>query len=686
MNPLLNTDDLPAFDLIQPEHIVPAVETALADTRRLIDALLERDEAFSWDNLLAPLEAALERLHRVWSPVSHLNAVRNTPAVRAAYKHCLPELSRFETELGQHAGLYRAIQSVADADTFTQLDTAQQASITHRLRDFRLSGVALPAAQQQHYKALQQRLSELQSTFQDHVLDATAGWEKQIGDAAQLSGLPPSAMAQARQAAARKSLDGWLLTLDFPSYFPVITYADDRQLREELYTAYLTRASDQGPHAGRWDNSELLEEILALRHETAQLLGFQSFADYSLATKMATSPDQVMAFLNDLAGHCLQQGREELADVEAFAAAQGIGYTLEAWDIAYFSEKLRQQRYALSQEELKPYFPDHRVVGGLFQVVQRLYDVRIEQRPGVATWDPEVRFFEIREADGTLCGRFYLDLYARAEKRGGAWMDSYASRLHSAQRSQLPVAYLTCNFTPPMDGQPSLLTHDEVITLFHEFGHGLHHMLTRVDTPSVAGINGVAWDAVELPSQLMENWCWERDALALVSGHHQSGEALPEALFQRMQAARHFQSAMRMLRQLEFALVDMRLHNEYQPGHGSRADEILAQVREQVAVVKAPAFNRYLHSFTHVFSGGYAAGYYSYKWAEVLSADAFSLFEENGIFDAATGARFRQEILAQGGSREPMELYRAFRGREPSIAALLRHSGLQASAEPNPRA
>jgi len=681
MNPLLETGDLPAFDRIKAEHIVPAVEQTLQETRLCIDRLLEPDHDFNWQNLLAPLEETLERLHKVWSPVGHLNAVRNSPAIREAYKACLPQLSAFDTELGHHQGLYRAIKAVAESPEFATLDTAQQKSIEHRLRDFRLGGIALPPEQRQRYKEIQQRLSDLQSTFQDNVLDATAAWNKPISDAAQLSGLPESAMALARQAAARKELDGWLLTLDFPSYFPVITYADDRNLRAELYTAYTTRASDQGPHAGQWDNSTLMDEILALRHESAQLLGFETYADYSLETKMASSPEHVLQFLNDLAEHSLAQAQAELSDVEDFARKQGADHKLEAWDIPYYSEKLRQQRYALSQEELKPYFPDRRVVSGLFQVVQQLYGIEITERSGVATWHPDVRVFDIREADGSLSGCFFLDLYARPDKRGGAWMDSYATRLKSRAHSQAPVAYLTCNFSPPVDGQPSLLTHDEVITLFHEFGHGLHHMLTRIDTPSVAGINGVAWDAIELPSQFMENWCWEREALALISGHFETGETLPDELYERMQSARHFQSAMRMVRQLEFAMVDMRMHHEYDPAHGARLYTLLDEVRKRVAVVQAPAFNRFLHSFTHIFSGGYAAGYYSYKWAEVLSADAFSLFEDNGIFDSASGRRFRDEILAQGGSREPMDLYRAFRGREPTIDALLRHSGLIPASE-----
>ena len=676
MNPLLETGDLPAFDRIRPKHVVPAIEQTLQAVGEEIERLVNSGAPYTWDNLLAPLEAAQQRLHQVWSPVSHLNAVCNSKALRAAHNTCLPQLSAFETELGQHQGLYRAIQSIADSADFQQLDTAQQKSIENRLRDFRLSGIALDADQRARFKKIQQRLSALQSRFQENVLDATHAWRKPVNDEALLSGLPDTAKALMRQTAARENLDGWLLTLEFPSYFPVITYADNRALREEIYTAYVTRASDCGPHAGQWDNSKVMEEILKLRYEAARLLGFANFAERSLETKMASTPEQVLGFLEDLAEHSLPQARADVADVQAFARQQGFDAPLQAWDIPYFSEKLRRQRYTLSQEELKPYFPDSCVLAGLFQVVERLYGLQIQERNDVSVWHPDVRFFEIREADGGLCGRFYLDLYARPDKRGGAWMDDYASRMRVEATTRLPVAYLVCNFSPPVGDLPSLLTHDEVTTLFHEFGHGLHHLLTRVETPSVSGINGVAWDAVELPSQFMENWCWEREALDLIAGHYQTGEPLPDALFRCMRAARNFQSAMQMVRQLEFALFDMRLHRDCDPAHSACIDATLNAVREQVAVVKVPAFNRFAHGFSHIFGGGYAAGYYSYKWAEVLSADAFSLFEENGVFDAATGRRFRDEILAQGGSKEPMTLYIAFRGREPRIDALLRHSGL----------
>ena len=497
-----------------------------------------------------------------------------------------------------------------------------------------------------------------------------------IDDTERLAGLPESAIALARQNAGREGREGWLFNLEFPSYHPVLTYADDRELRRELYTAYVTRASDEGPHAGRWDNGPVMEKILALRHEAALLLGFDNYAERSLATKMADSPEQVMEFLNDLAGRALPRAREELAELRAFARDRYGVEELEAWDVGYYSEKLRQHKYAISQEELKPYFPAPTVIAGMFEVVRRLYGLQIEPLRGIDTWHPDVTFYEIRDEDGELRGQFYLDLYARPHKRGGAWMDECISRRVTLEGLQTPVAFLTCNFTPPVGDDPALLTHDEVITLFHEFGHGLHHMLTRVDYAGVAGISGVAWDAVELPSQFMENWCWEREALEIISGHYRSGEPLPEALYERMVAARNFQAAMQLLRQLEFAIFDFRLHLEYDPARGGRIYEILAEVREQVSVLRPPSFNRFPHSFAHIFAGGYAAGYYSYKWAEVLSADAFSAFEEAGIFDRATGLRFLQRILEQGGSRDPMEMFVDFRGREPTIDALLRHTGL----------
>ena len=679
-NPLLEMCGLPPFAHIKPEHIEPAVDAVLADNRARVDELVGAGAPYTWATLMQPLEELDDRLNRIWSPVRHMNSVVNSEALRAAYNACLSKLSDYATEMGQNERLYHAIGSIAAAPEYARLDPAQRRIIDNALRDFRLTGVDLPSEQKVRFKAIQQELSALTSKFEENLLDATNAWEKHITDEAQLAGLPDSARAVARQAAAQKDLDGWLLTLEFPSYYAVVTYADDRALRHELYLAYSTRASDQGPHAGRWDNSELMERILALRHEAAELLGFANYAERSLATKMAQSTEHVLAFLSDLAHRSLAMARQELEELRTFAREQHDGLdALQAWDIAYYGEKLRQDRYALSQEALKPYFPAMRVVTGMFEVVRRLYGLDISEVGGVETWHPDVRCFAIRDEHGTLRGQFYLDLYARAKKRGGAWMDECISRRRLADGSvQTPVAYLTCNFTPPVGDQPSLLTHSEVTTLFHEFGHGLHHMLTKVDYVSVSGINGVPWDAVELPSQFMENWCWEREALDLFAAHYRTDASLPQDLFDKMRAAKNFQAGMQMVRQLEFAMFDFKLHLEFDPRQGGRVQQILDDVRREVAVVKPPAYNRFQHSFSHIFAGGYGAGYYSYKWAEVLSSDAFARFEEQGIFDRSAGLAFLENILEQGGSRDPLELFIAFRGRAPEIDALLRHSGIAA--------
>ena len=677
-NPLLHLRGLPPFSRIRPEHVEPAIRQLLAECRATVDRCLATDTPPQWDSLVQPIEDVEDALGRAWSPVAHMNAVVNSEALRSTYNACLPLLSEYATDMGQNERLYAAYRHIREDAGFERLTQAQRKVIENTLRDFHLSGVDLPPAERDRYKAIMQELASLQAKFEENLLDATQAWSRQVTDPAGLAGLPDSARALARQNAERAGLDGWVFNLEFPSYHPVMTYADDRGLREEMYTAYVTRASDEGPNAGRWDNGPVMERILALRHEAARLLGFANYAERSLATKMARDPAEVMGFLQDLAARSLPRAREELAEVRAFARDRFGLESLEAWDLAYYSEKLRQARYAISQEMLRPYFPVGRVLAGMFAVVQRLYGLDIQERQDVDSWHPDVRFFSIHDRAGRLRGQFYLDLYARPHKRGGAWMDECISRRLTRDGVQNPVAYLTCNFTPPVGEDPALLTHDEVITLFHEFGHGLHHMLTQVDYAGVSGISGVAWDAVELPSQFMENWCWEREALDLISGHYRTGEPLPDELFQRMRAARNFQSAMQMVRQLEFAIFDFRLHLEYDPERGGRIYEILDEVRRQVAVVQPPSFNRFPHSFSHIFAGGYAAGYYSYKWAEVLSADAFSAFEEKGIFDRATGERFLTTILERGGSREPMELFIEFRGREPSIDALLRHSGLAA--------
>ncbi|NNG12022.1 MAG: oligopeptidase A [Halobacteria archaeon] len=680
-NPLLELRGLPPFTEIRPEHVEPAIDELLAQSRARASELLEQNTRYTWDNLVDPLETIDDRISRAWSPVSHMNSMVNTEELRAAYTACLPKLSEYSTEMGQHEGLYRAFKQIADGQDYPGFDTAQKKIIDNALRDFRLSGIELDQAARDRYKEIMQELSQLTSKFSDNVLDATNDWHKQVADESLLGGLPETAVSLARQTAKQRGLDGYVFTLEFPSYYPVMTYADSRALREELYTAYVTRASDQGPNAGRWDNAALMEQIVGLRHEAAHLLGFDNYAERSLITKMAESTDQVMVFLNDLAERSQATAQQELEEVQVYAREHDGMDTLQAWDIAYYSEKLRQDKYAISQEELKPYFPEPHVVQGLFSIVERLYGLSIDSVSGIDTWHPDVRFYRIHDAEGRLRGEFYLDLFARPHKRGGAWMDECISRRRAQDGLQNPVAYLTCNFTPPIGDDPALFTHDEVITLFHEFGHGLHHMLTQVDYAGVSGISGVPWDAVELPSQFMENWCWEREALDLFAHHYQTGAAIPDALFQRMRKARNFQSAMQMVRQLEFAIFDFRLHREYDPAKGARIHDLLEEVRRHVAVIQPPAFNRFENGFTHIFSGGYAAGYYSYKWAEVLSADAFSAFEETGIFNRDTGKKFLSSILEQGGSREPLELFVEFRGREPTIDALLRHSGLaEASA------
>ena len=678
-NPLQDDYTLPPFSTIKPEHVEIALDDALAVAKQSVEKITHDLDNPDWQSLVVPMEQLDASIDKVWSPVSHLNSVMNSDELRTAYNACLPKLSQFGTELGQNEDLFKAYKKLAESTAYNDLDEAQKKVIDNAIRDFRLSGVELSEADRERFKQLSQSLTELTAKFEENLLDATHAWKKHITDEAELAGLPPSTMGMAKQFAEREGLEGWLFTLDFPLYMPVMSYADSRELREEMYTAFSTKASDQGPNAGQWDNTEVMKEILKLRHELANIVGFDNHAERSLATKMAQNPQQVLDFLNDLAARSKPIAEKEFEELKAFAKETAGFDELQAWDVTYYAEKLRQQRYSISQEELKPYFPEDKVVDGLFAVVNRLYGLDIKERDDVDTWHKDVRFFDIFDGQGELRGQFYLDLYARNRKRGGAWMDECLVRRQTASGIQTPVAFLTCNFSEPVGDKPALFTHDEVTTLFHEFGHGLHHMLTKIDYAAVSGINGVAWDAVELPSQFMENWCWEREALDLISGHYETGEVLPQDLFDKMIAARNFQSAMMMVRQLEFSLFDFRLHLEFDPTDSSnQVDKILSEVREQVAVVKAPSFNRFAHSFSHIFAGGYAAGYYSYKWAEVLSADAFSKFEENGIFDRDTGVEFLQAILEKGGSKEPMELFVDFRGREPEIDALLRHSGIAA--------
>ena len=668
-------DGLPLFSGIKPEEIKPAIEKAIAHCKTTIDEVVASQD-YSYANVVAKIEEADDRLGKMWSPVSHMNSVVSSDELRDAHDGCLPLLSEYGTWVGQHEGLYNAYIALKDSEEFAELDEQRQKLITNTIRDFTLSGVALPTDQKKRFAEIQARLSELSSTFSNNVMDATMGWSKHVTDEGELSGLPESALAAAAQAAHQKDLQGWLFTLDIPSYLPVMMYADNAALREEMYRAYTTRASEQGPNAGKWDNTGIIQETLALRTEIAKMLDFSSYAERSIATKMAQSTDQVVGFLEDLAAKSRPQAQQELEEVKAFAETRFNVTELNAWDLPYYSEKLKQEKYTISDEMLRPYFPEDKVLHGLFRVVHQLYGLKSVEQPGVDVWHDDVRYFTITDDADALRGSFYLDLYARSKKRGGAWMDECrVRRIKEDGEVQLPVAYLTCNFNGPVGDKPALFTHDEVVTMFHEFGHGIHHMLTKMSVAGVSGINGVPWDAVELPSQFLENWCWEEEALNFISGHYKTGEPLPNDLLDKMLAARDYHSAMQMVRQLEFSLFDFQMHQ--QDGATVDVQAVLNGVREQVAVVIPPEFNRFQHSFGHIFAGGYAAGYYSYKWAEVLSADAFSKFEEDGIFNRDTGKSFLENILEMGGSREPMELFVAFRGREPKVDALLRHSGIR---------
>ena len=679
-NPLLEDLPLPPFSQIEANCALPAIEQIIAHNKTSITQLLKNPGDVSVAKLLTPLEELDDTLAKAWSPIGHLNGVLNSEALRDAYKDCLALLSEYGTWTGQNSELFAAYQKLAESGDIE--DAATQMAINNSLRDFRLAGVDLPEAKRQRFGELRQRLSKLGAQFSENVMDATDNWRRLCNEE-DLTGLPETALASARQAAqqleSREGVPGegdYLVTLEFPSYLAVMTYCESAELREQLYTAFSTRASNQGPHAGRWDNSPVIEEILNLRLEIAQLVGFANYAEYSLATKMAGSTDEVLEFLEKLAASSRSQANEEWAALEAFAAESLDIRTLQAWDVTFASEKMKQAMYQVSQDEIRPYLPVDRVLAGLFELVQRLYSIEIAELHDFDTYHADVRLFEVRQGNEPLA-RFYLDLYARANKRGGAWMDDCRVRRLRQQGLQIPVAYLVCNFTAPVGEQPSLLTTTELTTLFHEFGHGLHHMLTRQTVAAVSGINGVPWDAVELPSQFLENWCWEPEALAFISGHFETSEPLPDELLTRMLDARNFQSGMQMLRQLEFALFDFRLHRDWQNGV-SDVQALLDSVRSEVAVVTPPSFNRFQHSFSHIFAGGYAAGYYSYKWAEVLSADAYSRFEEEGIFNATPGAAFRREVLEVGGARDAMESFIAFRGRKPEVTALLRHSGIAA--------
>jgi oligopeptidase A len=673
-NPLLGHEPLPPFARIRPEHVEPGVRELLERSRARIEQLaaLERP---TFATFVEPLEELQHRVSRTWSPVSHLNAVLNSDALRSGYNACLPLLSAYQTDLAQSEPLYRAYRTIAEQES-AALGPVQKQVIDHALRDFRLAGVGLDPERKERFKNVMLELTQLQAKFEENVLDATNGWSYHVYDESELRGLNSTLIEQARKRGHEQRVEGWILTLDQPTYVAVVTDAESESLRRAFYEAWATRASDQGPNAGRWDNSGVMEDILRLRHEAARLLEFRSYAEYALSTRMAHSVDEVMQFLLEMARTARAAALKEFEDLESFA-----GRKLAAWDVGFYAERLQRSRYSVSQEEMRPYFPLPHVLTGLFEVAARLFGVRITERQDVPVWHTDVRFFEIQGADGQSIGSFYLDAYARSNKRSGAWMDECVGRKRLNSGSALPVAYLVCNFLPPSGDRPALLTHDDVLTLFHEFGHGLHHLLTRVDYPSIAGINGVSWDAVELPSQFLENYAWHPDVLRRISSHVETKAPLPPETQARLIATRSFHAGLQMMRQLEFALFDFRLHAEYDPSKGARVMEMLREVRSEVAVVPVPEWNRFPNSFGHIFAGGYAAGYYSYKWAEVLAADAFAAFEENGVFDAKTAHRFLDAILTRGGSRDALDAFIEFRGRRPDVRALLNQHGILAPGE-----
>jgi oligopeptidase A len=671
-NPLLDTSDLPRFDDITPEGTVPALKHIIAEHRRKLDELLESSSELDFRSLVTPLEEMSHELGRVWSPVNHLQSVLDDARWREAYNTSLPLLTEHGTELSQNKQLQQAFEAIAESfpkDT----PRAMRALVDQALRNFRLAGVALPDDEKAEFKAIMQELAAVQASFDHNVQDAAINWSWHTDDLAQCKGIPEMVVSRAAKEAAENEQTGWLFGLDYPTYHSIITHADNRELRERFYRAWSTRGSDQGDQ--RFDNSENISKILSLRHRAALLVGFDNYAEYSLATKMAGKNREVIEFLTELAAQTRATAEKEFEDIAAIADAP-----LEAWDLPYYLEKLKQQRYSISDDELRQYFPAQKVLDGLFELAAKLYGVTLSQNDDVQSWSDDVLFFDVHDESGETIGGFYTDLYARNGKRNGAWIDECIVRKKLNGVTVLPVGYLVCNFSPPDHSGVSLLTHNEVVTTFHEFGHMLHHLLTRVDYPSIAGINGVPWDAVELPSQFMENFAWCYDVLIRTSGHHKTGEPLPRDLFDKLNRSKHFGAALAMLRQIEFALFDFRLHAEYDPASVLDPMTLLTEVRGQVALIEHPSYNRLPHAFTHIFAGGYAAGYYSYKWAEVLAADAFSAFEEAGIFDKATASRFRSEILEIGGSRDIMDAYVAFRGRKPTLDALLRHSGIDIAA------
>ena len=675
-NPLLQKYTLPPFDKIMVRHIEPAINYMIDENRKELKDIIKNTKNYTWKNFFQKIENMEDRLQRVWSPVSHLHSVADNNELRKAYNNCLTKLSNYSTEMGQNIDLFKTYDIFSKKSSFKNLSKSQKKIINNSIRDFRLSGIDLNIESKKIYKKIQNKLSELQTKFEENLLDATHAWKKHITDKNELSGIPDSVIALASETAKKENKEGWLFTLEAPFYIPVMKYADSSALRKEMYWAYTTRASEIGPNAGEFDNTKIMYDILEYRTKKSELLGFKNFANYSLETKMAKSTDEVLNFLTNLVDRTKKYAINEFKELEEFTSRLSGINNLKAYDILYYSEKLKQKKFSISQEELRRYFPIKQVINGLFSITKKLYDIEIRKRSGVQVWNNDVEFFDILDNKGIIIASFFLDLFSRQHKRGGAWMDECIVRKKINSKIQNPVAYLTCNFTPPIDDKPTLLTHDEVITLFHEFGHGLHHMMTKIDYCGVSGINGVPWDAVELPSQFMENFCWEKEALDLFARDFETGKTIDNGLFKKMTKARSFQMAMQMIRQLEYAIFDFRLHLEYASRKDLDIQILLDEVRKYVTVVETPEFNRFQHSFSHIFAGGYAAGYYSYKWAEVLSADAFSKFEEKGIFNKITGKEFLKTILEKGGSCEPMEMFVEFRGREPSIEPLLKHIGI----------
>lgn len=677
-NPLLHFSGLPKFEEVKAEHVSPAIDFLLNEAKSTIEALVQDSSPVTWDSFALKLENMEEKISRAWSQVGHMNAVVNSPELREAYNDNLSKLTDFYADLGQDERLYAKFRTLRTSNEFDSLSTAQKKIIENELRDFRLGGAELPAEQKIRFKEIQEELSKLSAKFEENVLDNTNDYSLYVEDADTLKGIPEDVLQTASEAAEADEHTGWKFTLHAPSYLPVLQYAQDRNLRETLYRAYATRSSEfNAPDESgkpKWDNTPLISQILKLRLEAAKLLAFANYAELSIATKMAESAQHVTDFLQDLAKKAKPYALKDKAELEEYAAKLGIT-DMQAWDVAYASEKLREEKYAFSDLEVKQYFPESKVLAGLFKVVETIFGIQVSKAQA-SVWHETASFYDIKDLNGHLIGQFYLDLYARNDKRGGAWMDEAITRRKVADALTIPVALLTCNFSAPVGGKPALFTHDEVLTMFHEFGHGLHHMLTEVEDYGVSGIKGVEWDAVELPSQFMENFCWEWDVLRNMTAHVDTGEQLPRALFDKMVAAKNFQAGMQTMRQIEFSLFDIRLHSEFDPYGTATAIDLIESIRDEVAVVRPPKWNRFPNNFTHIFAGGYAAGYYSYKWAEVLSADAYSMFEEDGVLSRETGQLYWQEILAKGGSRPAMESFVAFRGREPSMDALLRHNGM----------